>query len=72
VTLVPEVRAAGAEVVLVVTHEPRPKLELLAESLPVHVDALFAGHSHERTFGFHDGVPVVISGAGWRAYSSSR
>jgi 2',3'-cyclic-nucleotide 2'-phosphodiesterase (5'-nucleotidase family) len=69
VTVVPEVRAAGADVVLVVAHAPFPDVAALAETLPEPVDALFAGHSHGTGAEMRGGVPVVISGTEWRSYS---
>jgi 2',3'-cyclic-nucleotide 2'-phosphodiesterase (5'-nucleotidase family) len=69
VAVVPEVRAAGAQVVLVTAHAPLEDLVALAGTLPEHVDAFFAGHSHGFGARTVNGVPVVVSGSELMYYS---
>jgi 5'-nucleotidase / UDP-sugar diphosphatase len=67
--VVPEMRAQGAQVILVLAHVCGEPLAATLQALNVEVDAAFAGHCHS----FYDeevaGVPVVSSGWGYRTYS---
>lgn len=78
--LVPEVRAAGAQVVIVLAHEAGqqrrdgsiegPIAELAAGVRGV--DGVFGGHSHTWVGGRVNGVPVIISSSNGRAYGVMR
>ncbi|HEY3360071.1 MAG TPA: 5'-nucleotidase C-terminal domain-containing protein [Polyangia bacterium] len=69
VALVPTVRAAGAEVVVVLAHESFGPMLDLADTLPVRVDALFAAHDHINRQVVQGGIPVVASSWAWHGYT---
>jgi 2',3'-cyclic-nucleotide 2'-phosphodiesterase (5'-nucleotidase family) len=69
---VPEVRAAGAEIVVILAHEELSVMLRLADTLAVPVDAIFAAHGHELGYELRNGIPVVGSGTQFMAYSVTR
>jgi len=71
-SVVPEVRAAGAEVVLVLAHQDAYWMNQVAAELTVPVDGIFTGHDHGSLHEVVHGIPVVGSGWGLQGYSVTR
>ena len=67
--VVPEVRAAGADVVVVLAHETFEVMSKVAAGLKVHVDAIFTGHDHNAYGTTVNGRVVTGSGSEWKSYS---
>ena len=67
--VVPELRADGAQVVVLLAHVCGEPLAAALQALNVEVDVAFAGHCHSFYDEEVDGVPVVSSGWGYRTYS---
>jgi len=69
---VPEMRAQGAQVIVVLAHVPMNELETLARQVKdLHIPLMLGGHSHElHQIQVADTQTwVVNSGCWWRAYS---
>ena len=66
---VPAVRAAGAEVVVVLAHECAGPLASLLESTEVEVDLAYAAHCHSVAIDQVGATPILSSGWGWGVYS---
>ena len=67
--VVPEVRAAGADAVIVLSHICVNELANLAFEVGDLVDAMFGGHCNLFTAAEVNGVPVLGSGWAWRSYA---
>lgn len=66
---VPEMRAAGADVVVVLAHVCVTDLANLAFEVGDLVDAMFGGHCNAFAAAEVNGIPVVGSGWAWRSYA---
>lgn len=69
---VPQMRAEGAEVVLLLAHVCPSDLYTLARRIqgtPAQVDAMFAGHCHQLSAREVAGIPILSSGEHWSAYT---
>lgn len=71
-SVVPRVRADGAELVLVVAHESFAQSLAMAHQLTVPVDAIFTGHDHGNANIVANGIPIIGSGWALRGYSTTR
>jgi 5'-nucleotidase / UDP-sugar diphosphatase len=69
--LVPELRAAGADVVIVLAHEGSVAMSQVAEQLDVPVDAIFCGHDHALAHAVVHGIPVLDSAADFLGYTEA-
>jgi len=66
---IPAVRAAGADLVVVVAHECADVLGALLDSESLDVDVVFAAHCHAVGRSEANGIPVISSGARWGSFS---
>lgn len=66
---VPEMRAAGADVILVLGHVCVNELADLAFEVGDMVDAMFGGHCNAFTAAEVNGIPVLGGGWAWRSYA---
>ncbi len=66
---VPAMRAAGAEVVVVLTHECAGELIDVLRSIAVEVDIAYAAHCHGVGVDYAGATPILSSGWGWGLYS---
>lgn len=75
--LVPQLRAQGADLVILVTHlfsgtsgsTVTGEVATLLENLDVDVDAVISGHSHAKVAGYVNGVPVLQGGSFGSSYA---
>ncbi len=71
--VVPEVRGAGAEVVVVLAHEDYLPMILVAETTTSKADLILAGHGHVLAHTIaKSGTPVASSGSYWMAYTLAK
>lgn len=66
--VVPEVRAAGADVVVVLAHLSATSLIQVEQNVSVEVDAYFGGHAHKAVTAMNEGIPLVETKGKWRGY----
>jgi len=67
---VPEVKAAGADVVIALAHVCSPEMRLLApQAKQLGVDVLTAGHCHERIAEDVAGLPLIGGGQYMQSYA---
>jgi 2',3'-cyclic-nucleotide 2'-phosphodiesterase (5'-nucleotidase family) len=67
---VPEVRAKGAQMIIVVSHIPKDDLKKLAESVAdLNIPLMLGGHDHELTQTKVKNTWVVNNGLWWDSYS---
>jgi 5'-nucleotidase/UDP-sugar diphosphatase len=66
---VPEMREAGADIVIALTHICVNNLADLAFEADGLVDAMFGGHCNAFTAARVNGIPVLGSGWAWRSYA---
>ncbi|MFH1807417.1 MAG: bifunctional UDP-sugar hydrolase/5'-nucleotidase [Pseudomonadota bacterium] len=69
--VVPDLRAAGAQVVVLLTHECSSRVAEILGAINVKVDLAFAAHCHQLDIAEFQGIPIVSSGRFWRAFSVS-
>ena len=65
---VPAMRAAGAQIIVVLAHECEGVVAEQLRAANVKVDVAFAGHCHDLAVAEVDGVPIVSSGSYWRSF----
>ena len=70
-SLVPELRASGAEVVIVLAHEGGAAMSQVAAELTVPVDAIFCGHDHALSHAIVNGIAVMDSAANFLGYTEA-
>ncbi|MGC9349783.1 MAG: bifunctional metallophosphatase/5'-nucleotidase, partial [Anaerolineae bacterium] len=68
-TIVPQVKAEGADVILVIGHICNPEMRtLVPEAAELGVAMIGGGHCHQRMSEVVDGVALVAAGSNMRAY----
>ena len=68
--LVPSLRAAGAEIVIALTHQRDPNDIKLAEKTPAGlIDIILGGHDHHYTHEFVNGTHILCSGSDFKQLS---
>ena len=70
--VIPEVRAAGAEMVLVLAHHDAYYMKMIASQLTAQPDAIFTGHDHAHNHEVVAGIPLVGSGVNLGGYAVTR
>lgn len=72
-TVIPEVRTAGAEVVIVLAHEEQGSMVFVADTMTAHADLILAGHGHNLAHETaKDGTTVACAGANWMSYTVTK
>ncbi|KAG8529698.1 uncharacterized protein KY384_005179 [Bacidia gigantensis] len=68
--LVPEMRAAGAEIIVALTHQRDPNDIKLAERVPLGlIDLILGGHDHHYTHEYVNGTHILCSGSDFKQLS---
>lgn len=67
-TIIKELKAQGAQVIVALTHNRLPNDRLLAEKVP-EIDLILGGHDHTYESFQLNGVTSVKSGTDWQALS---
>lgn len=67
--VVPQVRSAGADAVVVLAHVGAVEMAALADALEAKVEVVFTGHDHAAHHSTHAGAVLVGSGWAMRGYS---
>jgi 2',3'-cyclic-nucleotide 2'-phosphodiesterase/3'-nucleotidase len=70
--VIPEVRAQGAEMVLVVAHHDAFSMQSVAQQLTEPPDGIFTGHDHANLHLVVDGIPLVGSGYNMEGFAITR
>ncbi len=70
--VIPEVRAAGAEMVLVLAHHDAYYMKEIASQLTAQPDAIFTGHDHDNSHEVVAGIPLVGSSMNMAGYAVTR
>ena len=66
---VPQMRARGADIIVVLGHVCARELVTIAEENPGIADIMFGGHCHQRFSDEVNGISIVASGSRLRSYS---
>lgn len=68
--LIPRLRAAGADIIVAITHQREPNDNKLAESVPEGlIDIILGGHDHYYNHSFINGTHVLRSGSDFKQLS---
>ncbi|KAJ4385659.1 hypothetical protein N0V93_010088 [Gnomoniopsis smithogilvyi] len=67
--LIPELRAAGADVIIALTHMREPNDNKLAENVGDQIDLILGGHDHFYSHSFINGCHVLRSGTDFKQLS---
>ncbi|KAK0622056.1 Metallo-dependent phosphatase-like protein [Bombardia bombarda] len=67
--LVPELRAAGADIIIALTHQREPNDNKLAEQMGGEIDLILGGHDHFYAHSLVNGTHVLRSGSDFKQLS---
>jgi 5'-nucleotidase len=68
--LIPDLRAAGADIIVAVTHQREPNDNKLAKSVPEGlIDIILGGHDHYYNHSYINGIHVLRSGSDFKQLS---